>query len=561
MSDKTQKKISFRGKVIKLDFWNIILLCILAVFALLLIYPLFSLFATGFQNSATGEFSLEHFERFFSRPFFYNTLINSFWITVSTTILAIVIGAPLAYFATVYKIRGKGLLNTLIIISMLSPPFIGAYSWILLGGRNGLLTNFFSNVFGVEFPSIYGFSGILLVLTLRLFPFIYLFTGGALKKVDASLIEAAESLGCTPFKKIATVIMPLVTPSIMAGALLVFMTAFADFGTPMLIGEGFMTMPVLIFREFIGEIGGQANFAAALSILMVLITAIIFLVQKYIVNRKSFTMSSLRPLQAKELTGSKNILIHLYIYIVVGLAIIPQITVIYTSFRATQGSRFIEGFSLESYRRIFSNLGSSITNTYVFGLISIAIVVVLSMFIAYLTIRRKNVLTDVLDSVTMFPFIIPGSVLGITLLLAFNQPPLLLSGSAFILILAFVIRRLPYTLRSSSAILYQISPSTEEAAISLGDSPIKAFFKVTAVMMMPGVLSGAILSWITIINELSASVILHTGRTRTMSVAIYQEVIRASYGPAAALATILTLTTVVSLLIFFKISGKNDISL
>jgi len=183
------------------------------------------------------------------------------------------------------------------------------------------------------------------------------------------------------------------------------------------------------------------------------------------------------------------------------------------------------------------------------------------MFIAYLTTRRKSKFTSLIDSMTMFPYIIPGSVLGITLLLAFNERPFLLSGTAIIIIVAFTIRRLPYTLRSSAAILYQISPSMEEAAISLGDSPLKTFFKVTAVMMLPGVMSGAILSWITIINELSASVILYTGSTRTMSVAIYTEVIRASYGTAAALASILTLTTVASLILFFKVSGKKEISL
>ena len=161
----------------------------------------------------------------------------------------------------------------------------------------------------------------------------------------------------------------------------------------------------------------------------------------------------------------------------------------------------------------------------------------------------------------MFPYIVPGSVLGITLLLAFNGKgdPMILSGTATIMIISLVIRRLAYTLRSSSAILYQISPSVEEAAISLGDSPMKAFFKVTAKMMLPGVVSGAILSWITLINELSSSV--YTSRTRTMSVAIYNEVIRASYGTAAALATILTCTTVISLLVFFKISGSRDVTM
>ncbi len=545
----------------KFDFWTIITIVITAIFMLFLMYPLFSLFISGFKDSSTGEFTMANFAKFFSRKYYYRALFQSFYVTTCTTILAVAIGAPLAYFTTVYKIKGKKIIDVLVIISMLSPPFIGAYSWILLGGRSGVISKFFANTFGITTPSIYGFGGILLVLTLKLFPYIYLYTAGALKKVDASLIEASESLGCPPIRKITTLILPLITPTILAGSLLVFMNALADFGTPMLIGEGFVVMPVLVYSEFISEVGGQANFAAALAVILVVITAIMFAVQKYIVSKKSFTMSSLRPIQAKPISGVKSIVTHISIYFVIGLAIIPQCTVIFTSFKATKGSMFAEGFSLDSYARVFSSLSTAIVNTYVFGIIAVVIIILLSMFIAYLTIRRKSWVTNIVDSMTMFPFIIPGSVLGITLLLAFNKQPMILSGTAFIIILSFVIRRLPYTLRSSSAILYQISPSMEEAAISLGDSSLKAFFKVTAVMMLSGVVSGAIISWITIINELSSSIILYTGRTRTMSVSIYAEVIRASYGTAAALSTILTVTTIISLFIFFKVSGKKEISL
>lgn len=550
-----------KGMGLKLDFWKIVTFVIVIVFALFLAYPLFKLFASGFRNPDTQAFTMDNFIKFFSKKYYLRALGHSFFVTTCTTILAVAIGAPLAYLTTVYKVKLKGLVDILVIISMLSPPFIGAYSWIILGGRSGVITKFFQNAFGIEMPSIYGFGGILLVLTLKLYPFIYLYTVGALKKIDASLSEAAESLGCSAFKKVITVVLPLIAPTILAGSLLVFMNALADFGTPMLIGEGYTVMPVLIYSEFISEMGGQANFAAALAVILVVITGIMFLGQKYIVNKKSFTMSSLRPIQIKELHGIKNVLLHLFTYVVVLLSVLPQITVIYTSFKATKGAIFIEGFSLDSYKSIFTNLINPILNTYQFGLIAIAIIVLMAMFIAYITTRRKSWLTNLIDSMTMFPYIIPGSVLGITLLLAFNDKPILLSGTAMIIIIAFVVRRLPYTLRSSAAILYQISPSMEEAAISLGDSPVKTFFKVTAIMMLPGVLSGAILSWITIINELSASVILYTGKTRTMSVAIYTEVIRASYGTAAALASILTLTTIISLLIFFKLSGKKEISL
>lgn len=545
----------------KMDFWTIITIVIAVVFAIFMVYPLFSLFASGFRDASTNEFTLANFRKFFGKKYYYRTLWQSFKVTTITTILAVAIGAPLAYLTTAFKIKCKGLLDILIIISMLSPPFIGAYSWVLLSGRSGILTKFLENTFGIHMPSIYGFGGILLVLTLKLFPYIYLYTTGALKKVDASLSEAAESLGCGAIRKVITVIIPLITPTILAGSLIVFMNALADFGTPMLIGEGYTVMPVLIYNEFISETGGKANFAAAIAVILVVITAFMFLAQKYIVNKKSFTMSSLRPFVAKKLKGTKNIILHFVVYIVVLFAIIPQVTVIFTSFKATKGAMFVKGFSLRSYKTIFDNLGKAIANTYIFGIMAIILVVILAMFIAYITTRRKSWLTNVIDSMTMFPYIIPGSVLGITLLLAFNKKPFILSGTVGIMLIAFVVRRLPYTLRSSAAILYQISPSMEEAAISLGDSPLKTFFKVTAIMMLPGVMSGAILSWITIINELSASVILYTGKTRTMSVSIYTEVIRASYGTAAALSTILTLTTIISLLIFFKLSGKKEISL
>ena len=278
-------------------------------------------------------------------------------------------------------------------------------------------------------------------------------------------------------------------------------------------------------------------------------------------NRKSFTMSSLRPIQVGELHGVENMLMHAGIYLLVALSLIPQIMVIYTSFLKTSGAIFVDGYSLDSYRTIFNTLGAAIQNTYMFSTCAMLMIIFLGMTVAYLTTRRKSWLTEVIDTLTMFPYIIPGSVLGITLLLAFNDEPLLLSGTAFIIIISLVIRRLPYTLRSSSAILYQISPSMEEASISLGASPLKTFFKITAVMMLPGVMSGAILSWITAINELSSSVILFTGATKTMSVAIYTEVIRASYGTAAALSTILTLTTIAAMVIFFKVSGRKDVTL
>lgn len=545
------------------DFWTIVTIGILAVFALFLIYPLISLFVDGFLEEGTGAFTMANFTKFFGKKFYYRSLLNSLKLTVCVTICSLLIGVPLAYIMSFFKIRGKSIIEILIIISMMSPNFIGAYSWILLLGRSGVVTQFLSNTFGIKMPSIYGFGGMLLVFTLKLYPFIYMYVSGALKKVDVAVCEAAESLGCNAIRKVFTVVMPLVTPTAIASALLVFMNCMADFGTPALIGEGYDVLPTKIYIEFVGESGGSAYFASAMASLMVVITAVLFLLQKWYVNKKSFTMSAMRPIQPTRAKGAKNVIMHVFTYLLVILSVVPHLVIIWTSLRKTEIQYFVDGYSFESYTKIFDTALSSIQNTYLYCIIALAIIIVLGMLIAYLSVRKKSMLTSAIDTIAMFPYIIPGSVLGITLLLAFNGKgdPMVLSGTAAIMIISLVIRRLAYTLRSSSAILYQISPSVEEAAISLGDSPLKAFVKVTAKLMLPGVISGAILSWITLINELSSSVMLYTANTRTMSVAIYNEVIRASYGTAAALATILTLTTVLSLFLFFKISGSKDVTM
>ena len=236
------------NKKIRWDFWTIVTVVIIALFALFLLYPLISLFLSGFKDTETGVWTIDNYARFFSKKYYKSALLNSFKLTFSVTVAAIILGVPLAYFMSFYKIKGKGALEILFIISMMSPNFIGAYSWILLLGRSGTVTQLLKGL-GIHMPSIYGFGGMLLVFALKLYPFIYMYVSGALKKIDVALSEAAESLGCGGLKKVLTVIMPLVTPTLIAAALLVFMNCMADFGTPALIGEGYRVMPTLVYSE------------------------------------------------------------------------------------------------------------------------------------------------------------------------------------------------------------------------------------------------------------------------------------------------------------------------
>ena len=546
------------GKV-KLDFWFFTKVFVIVSMCMFIVYPFYTILTKSVFSNKVEGLTLYNFIRFFSKPYYYQTLIRSLVVCTITVLTTTLIGVPIAYVMTRYNVAGKQLLHILIIMSLMSPPFIGAYSWIILMGRNGLIAKFF-NLFGMTAPTIYGREGIIFVFTLHLFPYIYLYTSGAMNSIDSSLEEAAENLGMNKLKRIWTVTLPVVLPSILAGCVMVFMTCLADFGTPMLLGEGYTVLPVLVYNEYMSESAVNPYMASALSVIIVTCSLLILAFQKLVIDKRNYQMSSLRPPVEEKLKGWKRFGVSLPIWIVVFLAFLPQIVVVCQSFVERSFSGMVKGINLHNYETIMSRLGRNIRNTYMFSLIAIVFIVILGILVSYILVRKKGKVANLIDTLIMFPYVIPGSVLGIGLIVAFNRKPIVLVGTAAIMIISYIIRKLPYTVRSGSAFLYQMDPFIEEASINLGVSPMKTFFTVTARMMLPGVMSGAVLSWITCINELSSSIMLYSGKTSTIAVAIYQEVVRMSDGTAAALATILTGTTIVSLLIVFRLTkGKVKI--
>ena len=388
----------------------------------------------------------------------------------------------------------------------------------------------------------------------------YLYTSGAMNSIDSSLEEAAENLGMNKLRRIMTITIPVVMPSILAGCIMVFMTSLADFGTPMLLGEGYTVLPVLVYNEYMSESAVDPYMASALSVIIVACSLVMLGIQKLVVDKKNYTMGTLRPPQETKLRGWRRALTALPIYLVLFFALLPQVVVICQSFVERSFSGMVQGINLNNYRTILSRLGTNIFNTYAFSLAAIVFIIVIGILVSYILVRKKGKVANIIDTLIMFPYVIPGSVLGIGLIVAFNRKPLVLVGTASIMIISYIVRKLPYTVRSGSAFLYQMDPSIEEASINLGVSPMKTFFTVTTRMMLPGVMSGAVLSWITCINELSSSIMLYSGKTSTIAVAIYQEVTRMSDGTAGALATILTVTTILSLLIVFRATkGKVKI--
>ena len=546
----------------RVSVWNVGAVIIAILFLVFFIYPIVNLLISAFTSE--GHFSLNGFKTFFNPNYYYSsTILNSLKVSISVMLVALVLGIPFSYFYTFYQIKGKRILFVLCLLCTMSAPFIGAYSWIKMLGRNGLITRFLASI-GIQFGSIYGFGGILLVQSLKLFPLVVIYMNGAFGNIDNTLMEASENMGCKGVKRLFKIVMMLSMPTILAAALLVFMRAFADFGTPALIGEGYTTFPVLIYNAFLSETGANYNFASAVSLIAIVFTGLVFLIQKFATSRFKFTINALHPVQPKKPKGVRGVLMYVYCYLLIAVALLPQIYIVIMSFMNYNLAGIRQpGYSFDNYVRASKKfMMRSINNTLLISLVALALIIVLAVMISYLTVRRSNAFHHALDTISMLPYILPGAVIGIALLGAFNYPifnndHFRISGTVWIIIIALAIRRMPFTSRSATATMMQIPISTEEAAISLGASELKTFVKVTIPMMASGILSGAVLSWVSILTEMSASVMLYNSRSITLTVNTYTQISSGNDGIAAALATVTTAFTVVCLAIYLFVSRKQ----
>ncbi len=539
------------------NIWNYVIVFAFFIIALLLIYPLFSVFISSFLDNESGFFTFQNYTDILGRRYYRTAIYNSITVGIAGMLGALVIGIPLAYFTTRFHIKGKSLITTLAILALVSPPFIGAYAWITMLGSNGWMRHLLQN-WGIFIPTIYGPFGIILVFSLKFYPFVFLLTSGALSTINVSLEDAADNLGCNPFKKFIRVTLPLVFPAVSAGALLAFVLSLADFGTPSIIGRNYKVLSTLAYNLYTSEMGGNPGLASTVSIILIFISLIFVYFQRRLIKRKDYGSSLLNRPTLKKLNNIYSIPVHFLCYFLVIFSSIPSIVVIFNSFRNTSGPVFKPGFGLDSYRRILGDVPDAIFNSFMFSIAAVAMVVILGTLVGYVIARKQSFITNALDSMIMIPYIVPGIVLGLGLIVSYNSEPLVLVGTSLIIILAIFIRRLPYSVRSSSSILKQIRTGVEEAAINLGTIPSKAFIKITLPLMMPGVIAGALMAFVTAINELSSSIILYVGGTVTMPVRIYLSVLDGEFGTAAALSSILLITTGIAVYAVLSISESKE---
>ena len=325
---------------VRKDIWVLVTIGMLLIFGVFLVYPLWGVLKES-AVADDGSITFEHFVRFFDKSYYFGTILNSFVVSIAVTLVSLLIGIPFSYFYTYFRLRGARFLFIGAVLSCMSAPFIGAYAWILLMGRGGLVTTILESVLPFDVGSIYGFGGIVFVLSLKLFPLVVVYMNGAFRSIDSSLLEAAAMMGSTGIKRVWQVMIRLTMPTVLAASLLVFMRAFADFGTPLLIGEGYRTFTVEIYNQYLGETGQNHNFAAAIGVIGVIVTAAVFLVQKFATSKFNFSIKSSSPVRRKCPRGLGGILMYAYMYIVVGVGLLPQLYIIYLSFRNSNSVLFL----------------------------------------------------------------------------------------------------------------------------------------------------------------------------------------------------------------------------
>jgi iron(III) transport system permease protein len=544
----TAVKNIFRSKN---TFWNLTALLIFILIIFFLVIPVARVLMGSFQTEEGGSWNLENFKTFIKYRTYWKSLANSCGTALVASALTIIMGVPLAFMVSRWNIVGKPFIIALSIIPLMLPSFISAFVWIILLGREGIVSGLIRSL-GIPFKSIYGYVGVIMVFAMQLYTYVFLMSLSAFSVIDESLEEAGRSLGTGPTMTFIKVSIPLVLPGILAGALLVFMTAIENFGVPVILGEQKPFLAVQAYVEFTSEIGQHPGMAFALSVVLILITMSSLMAQRYYLRKHNFIQSARGHPLVKELHGLKRYLATAYCFSVVLVPLIPFFIALMISFMEMRGPVIHPNLSFKSYIYAFTHSARPIFNSYFLATMATLASLIIGVPISYILTRRRSIIGDALDISIMLPFTIAGTVLGIALILMFNTGILVLTGTWMILALSYTIRKMPFIARSSSSMLYQIDPSLEEASVMLGVSPMKTFWKITIRLIAAGIISGAILTWVTTLAELSSTIVLQSPSWATMTVQMFEGVISDNMGVATAFASILIFSAVIPVLIMMR---------
>jgi len=514
----------------------------LIVVSFFVLVPLYNVLKESFTFKETLSF--ENYKNAFGRSGNVAIILNTLKLGFVTATLSLIIGFFFAYSTSYMKIKGKKIFDFIAMLPIISPPFVVALSAILLFGRQGLITR---GLLGIKDFEIYGFHGLVLVQVLSFFPIAYLMLVGLLQGIDPSVEEASRDLGASKLKVFTSVTFPLVIPGIANAFLLVFIQSIADFANPVVIGGNFTTISVKIYQEGIGNF--QLGIATALAMILLSMSISMFVIQRFYINKKSYITVTGKVSRARDLIKDKAVTIPVFITLITltVFVILMYILIPIGSFVKLWGINYTP--TLDHYKYILDFGMDPIVQTTLLAIIATIITSIFSMVLAFLIVRKKFIGKTFIEFTTIMALAIPGTIIGLGYVISYNItykipftnitliPPL--TGTALIIVIAFIIRSLPVGVRSGMSSLQQIDPSIEEAASILGASSSKVFTSVTIPMIKEAFFSGLIYSFARSMTLVSTIIFLISAKWKLLTPTVMDNIDTGRIGIASAYCTIL----------------------
>jgi iron(III) transport system permease protein len=539
---------------------------IIAVLLFLVVSPFIELVLSSFRSASGGGFTFANYATAYGRERYVQALINSLELGACAALLAGVFAIPLAWAVSRTNMPGRGFVRMAVLATFITPPYTGAVAWILLAGPNaGWLNRAFTFVTGAESGpfNIYSFPGLVFIIALYSFPYIFIFTSAALELVSSEMEDAANILGAGTWKTMRRVTLPLALPAILGGLIICFLEAIALFASPAMIAipARFNVVTTQLFQFFSNPV--RVEVAAAYAMPLLGVTVMLILIQRLIVNRKGFVSltgkgGERRPI---DLGAGRWVMFGYAMFIAAMSVFLPYIFLMQAAFAKAWGRGFsFDNLSFQNFHFILfehATAAQSVVNSLLFGAAAATAAVIITFGVSYIVQRRLIPFAGVLGFLCMAPFVIPGVVLAIGFYAAYAPPPLALYGTATILILAFTTRFLPIGYVNSSSAMRSLNPEMEEAVRILGGNRLTALKRVVAPLLKRNLLGAWLLIFIPATRELSSAIFLYGPNTKVVSVMIFDMSEEGNFEYLAALALLLQVLTLPMLWIGQRALGRD----
>jgi len=527
------------------------------------LYPLTRIFYDAVTNE-DGLFTLANFQEFFTDSFYLRSLWNSLVLGVAAVVTTSVIGIAVAFLIVRYEFPYRNLFSYLTMLPMILPPLVGVLGFVFILGRAGTVNILLMDWFGLQTPVnfMYGMQGVLLVETVHLFPLMTLSVLDALSKVDPSLEEAAQGLGAKGWRRFRDITLPLTTPGYISGALLIFIFTFADFITPLVVGVQDLLAPqaYLNIVQFVDR--RIFRMGIVISVLLVVLAIVFVLAARQYVAIKDYSSLAYSKVERRRLGPVARWLAVGFLSLLMFVAFIPQVGVLLAAVgRGWSLTPFPIHYSLEFFEQVSIETPKFIVNSLLFSGLAVILCLVIGVPMAWIMGRTRAPGRGAMDALTTLMLAIPGTAIGIAYIRAFNFPlPVIdvaLTSVWIILPLVLAVRRLPYTVRGSYSSLLLVHRSMEEAAQNVGASGLRTFRDITVPLVWKGILVGGLFSFLTSIQEASATIFLTLGGWEMIPFGIFTFYIAGSQSQAAALGVILIVVCALSLWVVNRIAGTR----